>query len=157
MPRNQLIASRLREVFLDGHWVANTNYKTLILSLNWEQATVKIADVNTIAALIYHINYYLAGLLSAYDTGTLEIRDKYSFDLPPIHSAEDWDTLVVTFLDNAEKFAQYVEQMPDEVFDQPFVAPQYGTNLRNIEAILEHAYYHLGQISLIRKILLESV
>ena len=86
--RNLAIASRLREVLLNGRWIANTNYKEQIQSINWQQANQKVDNLNTIAALIYHINYYLAGLLSAFENGRLEISDKYSFDLPQIKSEQ---------------------------------------------------------------------
>lgn len=154
MQRNILIANRLREVLLSGQWIANTNYKAQIQSVDWQQATQKIHNLNTIAALTYHINYYLEGLLSALETGKLEISDKYSFDLPPITSASDWSNLVEAFLRNAEKFADKVEQMEDKALDEPFINPQYGTLLRNLEGVIEHSYYHLGQISLIRKMLI---
>lgn len=41
MARNLTIASRLREVLLDGHWIAKTNFRE-ILNVNWEQATQKV-------------------------------------------------------------------------------------------------------------------
>lgn len=151
MTRNSALASRLREVLLNGHWIANTNFKEQIVSVNWQQATQKVDNLNTIAALTYHINYYLAGILNAFENGKLEIRDKYSFDLPPIQSEADWNQLVQDFLSNAEKFANEVEQMDDNIFDQPFVDEKYGSYLRNIEGVIEHSYYHLGQVSLIRK------
>jgi len=154
MTRNLTIASRLREVLLNGHWIANTNYKEQLLNLNWQQATQKVDNLNTIAALTYHINYYLAGLLNAFQNGKLEISDKYSFDLPPIQSEANWNTLVTEFLNNSEKFANLVEQMQDSIFDQPFVEEKYGSYLRNIEGVIEHSYYHLGQICLIRKMIM---
>ena len=98
----ELIAQRLREVFLHGTWIANTNYKEQLLATTWEQATAKFATLNTIAALTYHINYYVAGLLNVFDKGVLEIHDKYSFDLPPLHSGKEWDQLVAVFLENAD-------------------------------------------------------
>lgn len=58
MTRNLTIAGRLREVLLNGHWIANTNYKEEIRNLNLQQANQKIGSLNTIAALTYHINYY---------------------------------------------------------------------------------------------------
>lgn len=151
MTRNITIASRLREVLLNGHWIANTNYKEQIQNINWEQATQKVANLNTIASLTYHINYYLEGLLNAFENGKLEISDKYSFDLPPIIAEADWNKLVTDFLNNSEKFANKVELMDDSYFDQPFIDEKYGTFLRNIEGVIEHSYYHLGQISLIKK------
>jgi hypothetical protein len=156
MTRNVTIASRLREVLLNGHWIANTNYKEQLLNINWQQATQKVYNLNTIAALTYHINYYLIGLLNAFEKGNLEISDKFSFDLPPINSEAEWNKMVIDFLNNSEKFADQVEQMEDSIFDQPFIDEKYGTFLRNIEGVIEHSYYHLGQISLIRKIVMKS-
>lgn len=153
MTRNAAIAGRLREVLLNGHWIANTNYKEQLLGISWQQAIQKVGSLNTIAALTYHINYYLEGLLNAFESGKLEISDKYSFDLPPIRSEADWNKLVTAFLANSEKFARSVEQMDESLFDQPFVDEKYGSYLRNIEGVIEHSYYHLGQISLINKMI----
>jgi len=141
---------------LNRRWIANTNYKAQIESLTWQQATEQVENLNTIAALTFHIDYYLGGILTVFDGGGLEIRDKYSFDLPPIKSEADWRKLVERFLTNAEKFAKQVEQMADEKLEETFVDEKYGTYLRNIEGVIEHAYYHLGQISLIKKMILVS-
>jgi hypothetical protein len=59
-------------------------------------------------------------------------------------------------LNNAESFAQKVEAMDDALLEQPFLDGKYGTYLQNIEAVIEHSYYHLGQLSLIRKIFSEN-
>lgn len=153
MTRNLAIASRLREVLLNGQWIANTNFKEQIQSINWQLATQKISNLNTIAALTFHINYYLSGLLNAFENGKLEISDKYSFDLPPITSQTEWNNLVAEFLNNSEKFVKAIEQMDDSKFDHAFIDEKYGTYLRNIEGVIEHSYYHLGQISLIKKMI----
>lgn len=156
MTRSLQIANRLREVFLDGRWIANTNYKDQLQSVNWQQATQQVQNLNTIAALTFHINYYLAGILSAFETGKLEISDKFSFDLPPIHSENEWNDLVTSLLNNVETFANKVAQMDDMELDQDFFDEKYGTVLRNIEGVIEHSYYHLGQISLIKKIIFQN-
>jgi hypothetical protein len=83
----------------------------------------------------------------------LEIRDKFSFDLPPIESQEQWETLLNKLWNDAEKFASLLEQMPDSKMNEVFVDEKYGTYLRNIDGMIEHAYYHLGQITLIKKLL----
>jgi len=153
MERNLVIANRLREVLLNGQWIANTNFKEQILSLNWKQAIQKVGELNTIAAITFHINYYLKGLLHVFNGGELNISDKYSFDLPEIHSEMDWKIQVDDFLTNSEKFVEQVEQLPDNLLDQPFVDEKYGSYLRNIEGVIEHSYYHLGQVSLLKKII----
>lgn len=154
MTRNSSLANRLREVLLNGKWIANTNFKEQILSVHWEQAIQKVGDLNTIALLTFHINYYLDGILNVFNGGSLDIRDKYSFDLPEIKSEADWTDLVNRFLNNAERFAAHVEQMDDQVLDQAFVDEKYGSYQRNIEGVIEHSYYHLGQVSLIKKLIL---
>lgn len=121
-----------------------------------QAATMKVDSLNTIAALTWHVNYYLEGVLNALDSGKLEIKDKFSFDLPPINSNEDWSKLVSELLNNAEKLAVKVEVMEESLFDRPFVDERYGTLARNMEGIIEHGYYHLGQITLIRKLLLKK-
>ena len=153
MHRNTTLASRLREVLLDGHWIANTNYKEQLESVNCKMAIQKVDNLNTIAALAFHINYYMEGLLNVFNGGKLEISDKYSFDLPEIKTEQDWKQLLNRFLTNSENFASKVEQMDDTLFDQPFVDEKYGSYLRNIEGVIEHSYYHLGQVSLIRKMI----
>lgn len=156
MKRSHLLAQRLREVFLDGKWIANTNFREQIFTLSWQQATHKVSNLNTIALLVFHVNYYLDGILNVFNGGELEIRDKYSFDLPEIKSEKDWSKLVLEFLNNSEKFSNYVDNMDEEMLDKPFVNEKFGTYLRNIEAVIEHSYYHLGQISLIKKIILQN-
>lgn len=156
MERAVFLANRLREVYLDGRWIANTNYKEQLLSVSREQAVHQVGDLNTIAALTYHINYYLEGILVVFNGGKLEISDKYSFDLPPVETDADWKRLVQSLLDNAGKFADAVAEMDDRLFDQVFVDEKYDTYLRNIQGVLEHSYYHLGQIVLIRKLVLRS-
>ncbi|MGN8056550.1 DUF1572 domain-containing protein [Pedobacter sp. 22163] len=156
MNRSELIANRLREVFLNGYWIANTNYKEQLLNITWQQAIHQVADLNTIAALTYHINYYLIGILKVFKGAPLEIKDQYSFDLPPIQSEEDWKKLMEDFLANSAVFADEVAKMPDEKLDQVFVNEKYGTYLRNIEGAIEHSYYHFGQIVLIKKLILAT-
>ncbi|MXS71210.1 DUF1572 domain-containing protein [Flavobacteriaceae bacterium W22] len=147
------LAKRFREVILDGKWIANTNFKDQLSDISWEQATKKIADLNTIAMLTFHIDYYIAGLINVFEGGDLEIRDKYSFDLPPVESQLQWEELLHKLWSDSEKFAVLLEQMPDSKMNEVFVDEKYGTYLRNIDGMIEHAYYHLGQISLIKKLI----
>ncbi len=156
MKRNLTIANRLQEVLLSGKWIANTNFKEQILSVSWEQAIQQIDNLNSIALLTFHINYYLEGILNVFNGGQLEIRDKYSFNMPEISSAEAWNKLISDFISNSETFIEKVVQMDDMIFDQTFVDERYGNYLRNIEGVIEHSYYHLGQISLIRKMITQN-
>ncbi|MDX9789215.1 MAG: DinB family protein [Candidatus Kapabacteria bacterium] len=150
------IAHRFREVILNGTWIANTNYKDQLEGLNWKTAIQKIDSLNTIADLAQHIHYYISGILNVFNGGTLDIKDKYSFDFPPIQSQDQWEEFLNKFWNDTERFAVFVEQMTDEKLNDVFVDEKYGTYRRNIEAMIEHSYYHLGQIVLIKKLLLQD-
>ena len=153
MKNTEQLARRFREVILDGKWVANTNYKEQLSGLDWEIATAKIHSLNTIAVLAQHVDYYINGINNVFKGGNLEIRDKYSFDFPPVRSQDDWEKVLDKFWNDAEEFASLIGQMPEKKLDEVFVDEKYGTYQRNIDAMIEHSYYHLGQITLIKKIL----
>lgn len=153
MNQSTQLAHRFREVMLSGTWIANTNYSHQLQGLDVKTATARMADLNTIAVLAQHIHYYIAGIKQVFLGGSLEIRDKFSFDFQPMESQEQWEAFLEKFWRDCETFAQLVEQMPDEQLNTAFVDEKYGTYQRNIDGMIEHAYYHLGQISLIKKLL----
>ena len=151
MRLNEYLADRLKEVFTEGKWVLGTNFKEQIIALHWKQATEKIDDFKTIADLTFHIDYYIAGVANVLKGGTLDIRDKYSFDYPTIESEQDWRNLVNKFCLDSEEFIELVKKMTDKKILSDFVDKQYGNYYRNFDAMIEHTYYHLGQIILIKK------
>ncbi len=153
MSSSSQLAKRFREVLLDGLWIANTNFKDQLSGVSWQLAVTKVDSLNTIAMLTYHIGYYIAGVVNVLEGGDLEIKDKFSFDLPPIESQEQWEVLLNKLWADSEKFASLIEQLPDNKLDEVFVDEKYGTYQRNIDGMIEHAYYHLGQITLIKKML----
>lgn len=91
--------------------------------------------------------------MQVFEGGDLEIKDKFSFDLPAVKSQEQWESLLNKLWADSESFASLLEQMPDSKLDEVFVDEKYGTYRRNIEGMIEHSYYHLGQITLIKKLL----
>ena len=147
------LSKRFREVMLDGLWIGNTNFKDQLSDVSWGEAVTKIESLNTIAMLTFHIDYYIAGIVKVFEGGVLEIKDKFSFDFPPIESQTQWENLTSKLWTDSEKFAALLEQMPDSQLDEVFVDERYGTYRRNIDGMIEHSYYHLGQVILIKKLL----
>jgi hypothetical protein len=147
------IANRLKEVFLGGKWIANTNWKEQLLDTTWEQAIYKIENLNTIALLTFHINYYVKGLLHVLQGGDLLIKDKFSFDIPEMIVETEWQSLVNEFISNVETFINTIEKMEESKLNDPFVEEKYGSYGRNFEGVIEHSYYHLGQVVLLKKMM----
>lgn len=153
MKETTALAKRLREVIIDGRWVAGTNLKEQITDLTYDKALIQVNDLNSIAALTFHINYYISGVSDFFETGKLKIRDQFSFDLPSLNSEDDWTRLKNELISNTEKLASQIENLSDSDLDKVFVNEKYGDYRRNIEGIIEHCYYHFGQIRLIKKLL----
>lgn len=153
MKRNEIIALRLSEVLLDGAWIANTNFKSQITTCTYAQATLKVGNLNTISALTYHINYYLEGILKLLEGEPLTITDSQSYTMQALTSQNEWEQLVKQFLYNAVAFIKCVHSVDEALLDTVFVHPDYGTYERNLEGMIEHCYYHLGQVVLIKKLI----
>ena len=153
MNQSEQLANRFKEVTLNGTWIANTNLKVLIKDVNLEDAIKQFYNLNTIAKLTFHLGYYISGVLQVLEGGTLDIKDKFSFDMPNLETENDWEALKQKVLKDAEQFALKVSELSDEQLQQSFVDEKYGNYQRNIDGMIEHCYYHIGQISLIRKII----
>jgi hypothetical protein len=154
MNYSSYLANRLREVFLHGTWIAHTNYKQELDNLDWIYATTKIQDLNTIAIMAQHVHYYIQGINEFFYGNELTIKDQFSFDFPPITSQNQWDNFLSQFWSDVEEFASQVEKMSESQLKASFVKEEYGSYFRNIDGMIEHAYYHLGQIILIKKLLI---
>ena len=146
------LAKHIRELFFGGNWT-DVNLKDTLNGITWQQAVTKIYDLNTIAMLVFHINYYISAVLKVLHGEPLKASDKFAFDLPPIHSEQDWQQLVDKAFSEAKQFATKVEELDDRILPEIFTDEKYGNYYRNISGLIEHSYYHMGQIMLIKKIL----
>ncbi|KXX66755.1 DUF1572 family protein [Flammeovirga sp. SJP92] len=153
MTNSKKVADRLREVMLNGTWIANTNFKKALKDVDYNIANSKVEPLNTIAILAQHIHYYIHGIKNVFEGGELEIKDKFSFDFPPITSQQQWETFLERFWEDAERLAVCIEGLSDEDLEGNFVKKEYGSYQRNVDGMIEHAYYHLGQVILIKKML----
>jgi len=146
------IATHFRSLYTGGNWT-DVNLQNSLEGVTWQQATTSIFNCNSIAALIYHMNYYVRLQINVLQGLPLEGSDKYAFDVPPIQSAADWEKLKNSVFTDAETFASLIEQFPEEKLDEIFHDERYGNYYRNLHGVNEHNHYHLGQIVLLKKIL----
>jgi uncharacterized damage-inducible protein DinB len=149
------IAKHFREIHFGGNWTWS-NLKDNLSGIDWKEATTKVQSFNTIAALVYHMNYYVSIVLKVLQGEPLVGSDKFSFDHPAVRSQEDWDKLTEKVFTEAERFAVLVEQLPDSKLEEIFIEEKYGTWYRNLHGIIEHTHYHLGQVVIIKKLLREK-
>ncbi|MGB0789043.1 MAG: DUF1572 domain-containing protein, partial [Marinirhabdus sp.] len=135
-----LMANHIREVHFGGNWTASS-IKSQLAGVTWQQAIAPVHGLNTIAKLVFHINYYIVIANKVLQGGPLEGKDSYSFDHPPINNKEDWDALLGKIDKDAETLARVVQQMPEEKLWEDFSEEKYGTCHKNIQGIIEHTHY----------------
>jgi len=152
MTSTEQLAMHVRELHFGTNW-AWSNLKDTLKDVTWKQATTKVESFNTIATLVFHINYYFDLIIKVLEGGPLDGSDKYSFDLPPIQSQKDWNSLLKKVWSDAERFAELVENLPEDKLWETMADEKYGNYYRNIMGVIEHSHYHLGQIELIKKLL----
>jgi uncharacterized damage-inducible protein DinB len=153
MENKTQLGKRFRDVILNNSWVANNSFMNQLSDLSLEMAQYKFPEIHTISELAQHVHYYVAGVLNVLKGGNLEIRDAYSFDFKPLDDQEAWNNFLFAFWRDAAVFAEEVERMDDSQLDAVFVKKEYGTYHFNINTLIEHSYYHLGQIILIKKLI----
>ena len=149
------IAKHFRDVHFGGNWTFS-NMKENLADVNWQQATTQVYSFNTIATLVYHMNYYVCAVTTVMQGKPLNASDKFSFDHPSIQSQDDWEKMLDKTWTDAENFAKLIEKLPEAKLWEDFSDGKYGNYYRNIHGIIEHCHYHLGQIVLIKKILLQA-
>jgi hypothetical protein len=153
MNPSKQIAKHFRDLHYGGNWTCS-NLKDNLANVTWQQAITQVHSFNTIATLVFHTNYFVEAVLKVLEGGPLDSKDEYSFHHPPIHSAEDWKKMVEKTFADADKFANLIEQMPEEKLEENIADPKYGNYYRKLHGIIEHTHYHLGQIALIKKLVI---
>lgn len=149
------IAKHVREVYFGGNWTCS-NLKETLTDITWRQATTQVYSFNTIATLVYHVHYFVRAVTRVLQGGPLDANDKFSFDHPPILSQDDWENFLASVWSDAEIFADLIERLPESTLGEIFADEKYGIYYRNLQGIVEHTHYHLGQIAIIKKILLQT-
>jgi len=149
------IAQHIREVHFGGNWT-DSCLKDQLKDLSWQEAKRQVGSFNSISTLVYHMNYYIVAVSKVLEGLPLEAKDRLSFEVPDINSREAWEQMLQRVWDDAEKFAALVEILPDKTLFDNMADEKYGSLYRNLQGIVEHFHYHLGQIVLIKKLVVDS-
>lgn len=145
------IAKHFREIYFGGNWTVS-NVKDQLADVNLQMAVKKLPEMNSIAVLSYHMNYYVTAVTRVLQGNALNASDKYCFDCPELTTEAQWQEMVQKNLDEAELMAKLIEELPDDIWWKNLADEKYGNYYRNIQGIIEHCHYHLGQIVMLKKL-----
>src|SRR4051812_19022571 len=104
-----LLSKQFRDIYYGGNWTGS-NMKDVLKDISWKQSIEKFQNLNTIATLTFHSTYYVSVFLKVLEGGSLDGKDEYSFNLPPVNSQLDWENLLKKIWEEAEKAADLIEQ-----------------------------------------------
>jgi len=150
MKQTERIANNLRTCFFGKNW-PGVALKPIIENSSFELATKRVNEAHTIYELCFHIIYYLKGASQVLNGHPLNIKDKYSFDTPELEGDLAWNEFQQEMWDIVETLASQIEKLDDAILEYEFENEIYGDYGRNLWGLVEHSYYHIGQISLIQK------
>ncbi|NBV14693.1 MAG: hypothetical protein EBS07_11600 [Sphingobacteriia bacterium] len=68
MKTSSLIAKHFREFHKGGNWTG-TNLEETLKEVDWKVATSTLQNLNSIAALVFHINYYMEAIIGVLNGG----------------------------------------------------------------------------------------
>ena len=105
MKYTEQIAKHLRDIHFGGNWTA-VNLRDKLADVTWQQAKARVYSFHAICTLVFHMNYYVSATIQVLQGGSLDAKDKLSFDCPPISSQEDWQRLLNKTWADAEELAQ---------------------------------------------------
>jgi len=142
----------LLNAYLGKNWV-DVNFKDVLADITLKEANTRIAPLNTIAGIVYHLDYYVTIVLKRLKGDMINSGPNNGFDIETLPSVQNWRELQEGLYKRAERFAAYVSLMDERRLTENFLNPVYGQNIYNIQGIIEHAYYHLGQIVLLKKMI----
>lgn len=148
----QKLAQHLRQVYFGGNWTS-VHYKQVMQDIAWQDAYEQRGNTNSIALLVYHTTYYLIEVAKVLEGEPLLAKDTLSFQMPETRSVEAWQQMCANALHHAEKLASLIEQLDEATVFQYFTDEKYGDYYGNLQGIVEHCHYHLGQIVLLKSMI----
>jgi hypothetical protein len=150
----KVIAQHFYEVHYGDNW-ADVAVKDVIKDITWPQAVQRVGDANTIAVLLHHMNFYNMVVYNrCFEENQKEVRHEDSLHVE-VNSDEDWQQLQKRYFDLAEKLHAAILTLDDTILFTVRPGNQ-NTYYKNLHGLIEHIHYHLGQISLLKKIISPS-
>ena len=141
------IAQHFYEVNYGNNWT-DANVKDSLQGINFQQATKQVGNANTIALLLYHMDFYN---MVVYDR-LVDIKRHFEHEeslQSEIKNEAEWQQLQQTYFENVDKIHAAILN-----FDEArlFELTTKNTPYKNVHGLVEHIHYHLGQINLLKKL-----
>ncbi len=152
MTTSHLLSKHLQQ-FITGPNLTGSHLSQHLDDVSIKEANISLYGVNSIAQLVFHINYYISAVGDVLEGKPLLAKDSLSFDAPVITTETAWQSQKEQLYTAIHRCAQLAKSFPQEKLKEEFVLKKYGSYEHNLVGLLEHSHYHFGQIVIIKKML----
>ena len=149
MKITETLAKNLLNAFEGNNWT-DVSIKDTLAGLSWQQVTTQTpASPNTIASLVNHLWYWNTIIMERMKGNYPNVPETNGFDVSELHDDADWQILIKKTHQSFINLANAIRQFPEEKLME---TPKTGASTinANLFGIVEHAYYHLGQIVIVK-------
>ena len=151
----ELLKEKIEKVYRGNPWYGNS-IKSVLKDIDPKTAFTKAArNVHTIAELVAHIIAWREFVISKIKgDNNFKITQQLSFDWKKIDGNEKtaWKNLLKTLEKNQREFLTILKKLDDNFLKSPVSRRRYNIEFL-IEGGIQHDIYHLGQISLLKKMI----
>lgn len=148
----ELLSRNLLQVYVGTNWTER-NLKDVLEKITYAESNHEFSFSASIKTLAFHLHYFAKVTLEALKTGKLIAHDRDSWKAEHIDSEEKWNALIQELIQIGKDFSHHIKGMTDEEMLDFLDDPKYGSTYDNVQGIIEHHHYHLGQISLLKNMI----
>ena|ERR1700759_5391407 len=146
------IAAHINDVYNGENWT-DVSIADTIKDVSWQRAQQQtIGSKNTIASLLHHIYYWNRIMLERVKGNNPSVPNTNGFDVNELKNENDWNALKETTRQSFIKLADAVKNFPQEKLFETSPTGK-SSYYKNLQGIVEHAHYHLGQMVILKKLL----
>jgi uncharacterized damage-inducible protein DinB len=146
------IATHILDCFNGENWTDVNIFNTLN-DVNWQEAQQRTAaSQNTIASLLHHIYYWNGIIMERMKGINPSIPETNGFDVPELKNENDWNELKEKTHQSFIQLADAIKNFPEDKLSETYAAGK-SSYYKNLQGIVEHAHYHLGQMVILKKLI----
>lgn len=150
------IAENIIACFEGNNWT-DVNVDDTLKDVYWQEAQqITIASPNTIASLVNHLYYWNYILMQRIKGENPLIPGSNGFDVKELKNEDDWNKLIEETHQSFIQLADAIKNFPEEKLEETYAVGK-SYYYKNFQGIIEHAYYHLGQIVILKKLILNNM
>ncbi len=151
----ELLTKKIEKVYNSSPWYGNS-IKSILNDVDSKTAFTKAArNIHTIAELVVHIITWREFVISKIKgDNDFKLTQKLSFDWKRIDRNEKtaWKSLLDALEINQSEILSTLKKLDDDFLKLPVRRRRYNVEFL-IEGGIQHDIYHLGQISLLKKMI----